>query len=73
MTLFSVSTIFPTLETTSRHLHDPFISGKKKEKSYEIKPKVNELVKKYSVHQKIENTVAQELGVGFDLLSSKSH
>jgi len=44
-----------------------------KEKSYKIKPKVTELLKKYSLHPKIENTVAQEFGVGFDLSSSKSH
>ena len=59
------------LETTSSHLHDPFISEKKN--PYEIKAKVTELVKKYSVHPKIENKIAQELGVGFDLPSSKSH
>jgi hypothetical protein len=40
--VFGLSSI-SYLETASRHLHDPFISGKRK--TYAIKPEVTELPK----------------------------
>lgn len=75
MTLFSGSVAFPTQkprhvtssQVTSRHVTYTILLFLEREKSHEITPKMTKNLEKYSVHPNIENTLAQELGVDFDL------